>query len=310
MLPSAYLERFCVESPEMHEVVKLLLEREYAPQRSKEWYTMRESVITASDAGSLMGLNYFKSRQKFIREKCGYFYEGDRLVSLDKKPDTSSEATRHGVKYEGEARDYYVSKTGEVVHEIGLAFHPVYPWIAGSPDGITESGRLLEIKCPLNGKIDCKISDLYFVQVQLLMEILNLEVTDFVKYRPGPVPEYTCFQVHRDRDWFQRALPILEDGWEEIKARRKYGLCEITPENDQVCGVQEVGGCTSGVQDVQPDVLPETHTSGVAHVPGTGQEGPAGEGEFGGEAGTSNLRQEETDASVLLNDQCDQSNHE
>lgn len=308
MLQSAYLERFCVESPKMHEAVKLLLEREYAPQRSKEWYTMRESVITASDAGSLMGLNYFKTRDDFIREKCGYFFEKGRLVSLDKKPDTSSEATRHGVKYEGEARDYYVSKTGEVVHEIGLATHPVYSWLAGSPDGITESGRLLEIKCPLKGRIDYKISDMYFVQVQLLMEILNLEVTDFVKYRPGPVPEYTCFQVHRDRDWFQKALPVFEDGWEEIKAKREYGLCDITPE-DEVRGVQEVDGGASGVQDVQSDVLPQAHTSGVSHMPGTGQEGSAGEGDFGGEIGSSNLRQEET-PSVLLNNQCDQSNHE
>ncbi len=310
MLQSAYLERFCVESVNnmVHEAVKLLLEREYAPQRSKEWYTMRESVITASDAGSLMGLNYFKTRDDFIREKCGYFYVDGRLVSLDKKPDTSSEATRHGVKYENEARDYYVSKTGEVVHEIGLATHPVYSWLAGSPDGITESGRLLEIKCPLKGRIDCKISDMYFVQVQLLMEILNLEVTDFVKYRPGPVPEYTCFQVHRDRDWFQRALPVLEDAWEEIKAKREYGICDIIPE-DEVPDVQEVGGGASGVQDVQSDVLPETHTSGNAHVPGTGQEGSAGEGNSTGEAGSGNLRQEET-ASILLNDQCDQSNHE
>ena len=295
MLQSAYLERFCVETvARMHESVKLLLEREYAPQRSKEWYTMRESVITASDAGSLMGLNYFKSRDKFIREKCGYFFVDNRLMSLAKKPDTSSEATMHGVKYESEARDYYVSKTGEVVHELGLVPHPVYPWLAGSPDGVTESGRLLEIKCPLNGKIDCKISDMYFVQVQLLMEILNLEVTDFVKYRPGPVPQYTCFQVHRDRDWFQRALPVLADGWEEIKAKRINGICDITPEDHdhEVCDLQEV--CVdTGMQDVQPDVLPETHSSGVARMPGDGQEGSDGEGYFADEIRPVDLRQEE-----------------
>jgi len=211
----------------MHESVRLLLEKEYAPQRSKEWYTMRESVITASDAGSVLGLNYFKTRQAYIREKCGYFMVDGKLVPLDKKPDTSSEATMHGVKYENEARDYYVEQTGEKVHEIGLAKHPEIDWLAGSPDGITESGRLLEIKCPLKGKIDTKISDVYFVQIQLLMEILNLEVTDFVKYRPGNPPTYVCFQVQRDREWFAKVLPLLEDAWEEIKHKREFGLCEI-----------------------------------------------------------------------------------
>lgn len=36
-----------------------------------------------------------------------------------------------------------------VAHEIGLHPHPVYNWLGGSPDGITESGKLLEIKCPM-----------------------------------------------------------------------------------------------------------------------------------------------------------------
>lgn len=274
----------------IHESVRVLLDQEYAPQRSKEWYTIRESVITASDAGSILGINYFKSRDSFIREKCGYFFVDGKLVRLEKKPDTSSDATRHGVKYEDEARDYYVKMTGEVVHEIGLVKHPVHQWLAGSPDGITESGRLLEIKCPLKGKIDCKISDMYFVQVQLLMEILNLEVTDFVKYRPGPTPEYTCFQVHRDRDWFEKFLPVFRDAWEEIKRKRENGICDIV--DDEVCHLQEVG--SAGLPNVQPELLPETHTPGAPRLSGDVQEDSTGEGAPTEQGGGCNLQQEIT----------------
>jgi hypothetical protein len=38
--------------------------------------------------------------------------------------------------------------TDEVVHEIGLCPHPVEKWLGGSPDGVSESGKLVEIKCP------------------------------------------------------------------------------------------------------------------------------------------------------------------
>jgi putative phage-type endonuclease len=251
----------------MHESVQKLLDQEYAPQRSKEWYTMRESVITASDAGSVLGLNFFKTRQAFIREKCGYFFVDGKLVSLNKKPDTSSEATSHGIKYESEARDYYIEQTGEKVHEIGLVKHPQIDWLAGSPDGVTESGRLLEIKCPLKGKIDTKIADMYFVQVQLLMEILNLEVTDFVKYKPGSPVTYVCFQVQRDREWFQRILPILHDAWQEIKDKRADGLCEIR--DGEVCPVQEETISDSPVQDVPGELLHEPPTPGTPLVSGT-----------------------------------------
>lgn len=217
----------------MHEKVQKLLEAEYAPQRSQEWFTLRESVITASDAGSALGLNFFKSRDQFILEKCGYFYVDGRLTECRTKPDTSSDATRYGCLHEDEARQVYVEKTGEKVHEIGLVKHPVYSWLAGSPDGVTESGKLLEIKCPFKKKIRAEIIPCYYVQVQLLMEILDLELCDFVQYRPTG-PEYLLMQIQRDRKWFESVLPKLKNTWDSIVKKRLEGLCEIEEEYDSV----------------------------------------------------------------------------
>ena len=240
----------------VHPVVQKLIDAEYAPQRSKEWFTLRESVITASDAGSALGLNFFKSRDQFILEKCGYFFIDGKLVQCDKKPDTSSEATRYGCQYEDEARQLYEKVTDEKVHEIGLVKHPVYSWLAGSPDGITESGKLLEIKCPFKRKLKREIIPCYFVQVQLLMDILDLETCDFVQYRPGE--ELVIMSVPRDREWFSQTLPKLKDTWDIISRKRLHGLCEIEPDDEVQVLLQEQ---PVELQDVSSTVLCETHAS-------------------------------------------------
>lgn len=252
----------------MNEKVQKLIEAEYAPQRSKEWFTLRESVITASDAGSALGLNFFKSRDQFILEKCGYFRVDGKLVECDKKPDTSSEATRYGCLHEDEARDVYVARTGEKVHEIGLVRHPVHTWLAGSPDGITESGKLLEIKCPFKKKIRAEIIPTYFVQVQLLMEILDLELCDFVQYRPGDPCEFLLMQIHRDRQWFAKVLPDLKNTWDEIVRKRTHGLCDI--EDDPVQDLPQDEH--PAVPDVQAGLLCEASPAGASQLSGSPEE--------------------------------------
>lgn len=100
-------------------------------------------------------------------------------------------------------------------HEIGLHPHPVYNWLGGSPDGITESGKLLEIKCPMMREIKDEVPVHYMPQLQLLMEILDLESCDFIQYKPEeitwPKPvEFVVTHVKRDREWFAEKLPIME----------------------------------------------------------------------------------------------------
>lgn len=55
------------------------------------------------------------------------------------------------------------------------------------------------------------------------MECLDLEVCDFVQYRPGDTwqPEiYDCLEVPRDREWFRNALPIMKAFWDKVLAHR------------------------------------------------------------------------------------------
>ena len=206
----------------VHEVVKNLLEAEYAPQRSEEWLRLRGNMLTASDAATALGTNPYEKPRDLILKKCGH-----------KKFD-GNQATFHGNKYEDEARDIFCAQYGEVAHEIGLRPHPDHPWLGGSPDGITESGKLLEIKCPLRREIKEEVPVYYMPQLQLLMEILNLEECYFIQYKPaeitwpGPV-EFVVVHVLRDRQWFADSLPVLQAFWEKVLWHREHGCADIMP---------------------------------------------------------------------------------
>lgn len=55
------------------------------------------------------------------------------------------------------------------------------------------------------------------------MEIMDLEVCDFVQYRPGGdwiTQEYDSLEIPRDREWFSNALPIMKEFWDRVLARR------------------------------------------------------------------------------------------
>jgi putative phage-type endonuclease len=207
----------------MIDKVRRLVEKDYAAQRSDEWLRLRGNMLTASDAATAIGVNPYEKPKDLILKKCGYNeFKGN-------------EATMHGNKYEDEARDIYCIRYNEVSHEIGLYQHPKYPWLGGSPDGITESGKLIEIKCPLRREITPEVPVYYMPQLQLLMEILDLDEAVFIQYKPAehnwPKPtEFVVTNVPRDREWFVTNLPIMEDLWNKVvKYRANGGVEELLP---------------------------------------------------------------------------------
>jgi len=212
----------------MHPVVQALIEHEYAAQRSEEWLALRGKMLTASDAATAIGVNSYEKPDGLILKKFGYNkFEGN-------------EATEHGNKYENVARDIYCERYNEVAHEIGLHPHPLYNWLGGSPDGITESGKLLEIKCPLRRKITGEVPVHYMPQLQLLMEILNLEECDFIQFKPEeltwPNPsEFVVTNVKRSREWFAEQLPVMDAFWKRVLwYRANGGVEELLPKPKQV----------------------------------------------------------------------------
>ena len=109
-----------------------------------------------------------------------------------------------------------------------VLFHPVHKWLGGSPDGVSESGKLVEIKCPpQRAIIPGEVPEHYMPQLQLCMEILDLESADFIQYKPAatnwPKPEeFDVVNVPRDREWFKTYLPVMKEFWDKVLYFREH----------------------------------------------------------------------------------------
>lgn len=156
-------------------------------QKSKEWFDMRNEMITASSIATCLNENPYETIYNLLKEKCrGKEYK-------------DSKATHHGKKYEHIATMFYSHVNNVQVDEFGLIQSIKYPFIGASPDGICSYktldnkfsnmvGRMLEIKCPLSrtinteGTIDGDICPHYYwCQVQIQLEVCELNECDFLQ---------------------------------------------------------------------------------------------------------------------------------
>ncbi len=171
---------------ERQKIVDYLMSIEYPPQRSEGWFKQRDTIISASDGGSVVGSNKHEQPYKFIIKKV--------FGSTFK----SNEFCYHGKKYETPATMIYENRMNVKVYEFGLVKSKKYKFLGASPDGIigkykkdgksltNKVGRMLEIKCPFIRKIkhdgeiiDHQVPIYYWVQVQLQLQCCELDECDF-----------------------------------------------------------------------------------------------------------------------------------
>lgn len=195
--------------------IKQIIESQYAPQRSQEWLDLRNKMLTASDVATAIGQNPYEKPRDLLLKKVGL------------KTFSGNAATQHGTELEDSVREMYDKAYNQKTHEIGLIQHPEHPWLGGSADGLTESGILVEIKCPLSRDIgDGSIPGHYMPQVQLLMHILDVPMCHFVQYKPAhvafPKPEqFTVKEVPREEGWLEKHLPTMNRFWQTVLFHRE-----------------------------------------------------------------------------------------
>jgi len=150
------------------ERIKLIPQPE---QRSPEWYTMRHSMLSASDWGSILGMSkYGGGKNQVLLKKC-----------CDDVPFFTNAAMKWGIKYEAVAIQIYEYRNKTNIIEFGCIRHPTIHHLGASPDGITPEGVMLEIKCPSSRVIDGIIPDGYYCQVQGQLEVCELDRCDFLE---------------------------------------------------------------------------------------------------------------------------------
>lgn len=172
-----------VRSQSLKQRVLELAKRVQPAQRTQGWYDLRNGMFTASsDIGNIAGSSYdhkIASNQRdlqhiedlLILKKCGH----------DLKGFSGNYATRWGNMFEEVVTQIYSSKMGVSVMEFGLMQHDKYSFIGASPDGITNDGIMVEIKCPTSRRITGEVPKYYWTQIQTQLECCDLDECDFVE---------------------------------------------------------------------------------------------------------------------------------
>jgi len=163
---------------ELKGIIRELKKIPQPEQRTPEWYVFRQDRLTASDLGTILGVNPYEKYNGVVQKKAGL-----------EKPFKTNRAIMWGVKYEEVITKIYELRNKVNVYEYGCLPHPVVNHFGASPDGIVDIdsenvnyiGRMLEIKCPSSRDITGFIPEYYHAQVQGQLEVCDLEYCDFVE---------------------------------------------------------------------------------------------------------------------------------
>lgn len=138
-------------------------------QKSQEWYEARHKAITASDLAQALGDGKFGTAKDLIVKKV----DPPECGKID------NPFFKWGNMFEDVASDIYSRMFNVKVHNFGLLAHPKVDYFAASPDGITEDGIMLEIKCPLKRKIGGDVPKQYYYQIQGQLDVCDLDECDY-----------------------------------------------------------------------------------------------------------------------------------
>jgi len=183
-------------------ILKELRERPLIKQRTPEWFKLRENRLTASDL-----YDAIKSPLSLAKRKLkGVTYNSSAIPAL-----------KWGTMYEPMATRIYANIIKKEIFEFGLVINDEIKNFGASPDGITEDGVMIEIKCPIKRKIiDGVIPDKYYYQIQGQLAVCNLKDCDYIEC------EFSEFESEEE----------YLSGVEEVEDYRDGIIAEMKIKND------------------------------------------------------------------------------
>lgn len=184
------VESRLAEIAKAKKVIKKLQKIQRIEQKSEEWYKVRNDLITASDFAQALGKGKFGNADQILKKKVqpsseDAFSGGNIFFAW-------------GNMFEPVANDIYSKLHHNVtIHEFGLLKHPKLDFFGASPDGISDVGVMLEIKCPYKRKIESgsEVPTQYYYQIQGQLEVCGLKECDYFECQ---------FQMYDGRETFYR----------------------------------------------------------------------------------------------------------
>ena len=210
------------------------------PQRSPEWFALKSTRVTASEAGKFLlkdDARSIEARKKLISLKLACMAEAEISQVFETYP------MRRGNDLEPEARDYFTEETGLEVEEVG--FVEMDSLFGCSPDGFVSSREgLLQIKCPMGEThvrylLDGVLPEQYKLQVHFEMVVTGASTSHFYSYCPA-LPSLHV-KVARDGFTAQIATGMEKLRLEFIKAKREvFEIWERMKARKRASGEKEV----------------------------------------------------------------------
>ena len=149
-------------------------------QKTEEWLAERRQIITASEAGYLLGIKGRATIMNYLSAKLNISTSQDKLRYMP--------SVQHGTIFEDVSRMIYETRNNVSVREYGLIKSVKTPFLGASPDGIVSTdatnariGRLVEIKNPYKFDETDDIKPEYLIQIYQQQYVLGLPLCDFIK---------------------------------------------------------------------------------------------------------------------------------
>lgn len=152
--------------------VQELIKLPQVPQRSPEWFDLRKNRLTASDLAQALGKGKFGNRETLVLKK----------AFPDQFPFVTAAPLKWGTMFEDMGMRCYKQNINNVkIHDFGLIPHTDINCFGASPDGITETGVMVEMKCPYCRICNNEIPEQYYLQIQGQLATCDLHYCDYVE---------------------------------------------------------------------------------------------------------------------------------
>lgn len=208
--------------------LKKLLKIPIIEQKTQEWYDARNNLITASDFAQALGEGKFGTAKQLIEKKV--------CIDNESKP-IKNMFFEWGNLFEPVACSVYAAMHNTKVHEFGLIKHPVYDYFGASPDGITDDGIMLEIKCPFKRKITGDIPKQYYYQIQGQLDVCGLDECDYFECELKKYENYdeykSTYETDENKGKWCGSIAISKDGQKTYSDCSKELICEMNDSDDK-----------------------------------------------------------------------------
>ncbi len=165
---------------------------------------LRQGRVTASRIAAVLGISPYATADDILREMVRDTFGAEPEFVGNRATEWGTEHEYLGIAaWENEYQEP-LRFTGE---QQRFRVHPLFDILGVTPDGLTDDGNVVEVKCPLWGGYSVwQDVPWYEMQIRLAIECVGADWGDLVVWRPGGA---VISRIERDPWWIDEHLPTL-----------------------------------------------------------------------------------------------------